>query len=173
MGHYIRTVQWRGTRALALLYRGMCSAGLLRRDALVPRTFRLFSTLSATIFPHSLASPDTRTSSSVAVGATHHTTQKRKSQKKISFKGQCTVVLCTAQFTFIEWGVVVFEIGVPRFGPRLFVLPKTGTFVYQVGKGEPRGASIARCPMQTSRCPILPILSQRGCVLTRRVKASA
>ena len=55
----------------------------------------------------------------------HHTTQKLKSQKNIFFKGQCTMVLCTAHYIFIEWGVAVFELRGAPFWSQTFRFAQT------------------------------------------------
>ena len=55
----------------------------------------------------------------------HHAAQKLKSQKNIFFNGNCTMVICSSHWIFIQWGVVVFELCDAPFWSQSFRFAQT------------------------------------------------
>ena len=55
----------------------------------------------------------------------HHAAQKLKRQNNIFFNGNCTMVICSSHWIFIEWGVAVFELCDAPFWSQTFRFAQT------------------------------------------------
>ena len=61
----------------------------------------------------------------------HHAAPKLKRQNNIFFNGDCTMIICSPHYIFIEWGVAVFELRDVPFWSQTFCFAQTDGIIIE------------------------------------------